>query len=84
MIKKIATDIDIFENDSLDEHEQELFKSETVDLRPEPHFHNKIHSILKQIVREWCSDGEEERRASFGPILKEIDSRFKGYKREEV
>ena len=79
VIKKIAADIDIFENDSLEEHEQACYESDTVDLRPELHFHDKIHSILKQIVREWSEEGEEERRCSFGPIIKEIDSRFNGY-----
>ena len=84
VVKRIAADIDIFENDALDQHEQELYESEAIDLRPEDHFHDKIHSILKQIVREWSSEGEEERRTSFGPILQEIDSRFKGYKLSEV
>lgn len=49
VIRRIAADIDIFENDALDQHEQELYESEAIDLRPEDHFHDKIHSILKQI-----------------------------------
>lgn len=50
VVRQMAKDIDIFENDSFDETEfEELFRDQSIDLKPEPHFHDKIPSILKQI-----------------------------------
>ena len=36
----------------------------------------KVQSTLKQIIRDWSKDGEEERAACYGPILKEIEEYF--------
>lgn len=36
----------------------------------------KVQSTLKQIVRDWSKDGEEERTACYGPIIQEIEINF--------
>lgn len=36
----------------------------------------KVQSTLKQIVRDWSKDGEEERAACYGPIIEEIEALF--------
>ena len=41
----------------------------------------KVQSTLKQIVRDWSKDGEEERLASYTPIIQEIELNFPSDKR---
>ncbi len=36
----------------------------------------KVQSTLKQIVRDWSKDGEEERAACYNPIIEEIEANF--------
>ena len=36
----------------------------------------KVQSTLKQIVRDWSKDGEEERAACYNPIIEEIELNF--------
>ena len=36
----------------------------------------KVQSTLKQIVRDWSKDGEEERSACYSPIIEEIETNF--------
>lgn len=36
----------------------------------------KVQSTLKQIVRDWSKDGEEERSACYNPIIEEIELNF--------
>lgn len=36
----------------------------------------KVQSTLKQIVRDWSKDGEEERAACYDPIIQEIEANF--------
>lgn len=36
----------------------------------------KVQSTLKQIVRDWSKDGEEERAACYLPIIEEIEAHF--------
>lgn len=36
----------------------------------------KVQSTLKQIVRDWSKDGEEERAACYNPIIEEIEFNF--------
>lgn len=45
--------------------------------RTAPMDREKIQSTLKQFVRDWSSDGEEERSKCYGPILDEIQRLFK-------
>ncbi|KAG1682207.1 Carnosine N-methyltransferase [Nymphon striatum] len=37
---------------------------------------DKVQSILKQIVRDWSTDGQVERDACYEPIIKEVLHRF--------
>ncbi|KAL3229304.1 hypothetical protein MRX96_023621 [Rhipicephalus microplus] len=37
---------------------------------------DKVQAVLKQFVREWSSEGAEERRACFQPILDAISEHF--------
>ncbi|XP_076356687.1 carnosine N-methyltransferase-like isoform X1 [Tachypleus tridentatus] len=37
---------------------------------------DKVQSLLKQVVREWSEEGEQERTTCFQPILNEIIARF--------
>ncbi|XP_064470604.1 carnosine N-methyltransferase-like isoform X2 [Ornithodoros turicata] len=37
---------------------------------------DKVQGVLKQFVREWSSEGSEERQACFQPILDAIESHF--------
>ena len=41
---------------------------------PSRHF-SKLLSTLHQCVRDWSSEGEEERKMCYGPILEELDAR---------
>lgn len=45
--------------------------------KPRPMDIEKMHSILKQMVREWTSEGEVERNTCYQPILDQIDQHFK-------
>lgn len=36
----------------------------------------KVQSTLKQIVRDWSKDGEQERAACYDPIIEEIERKF--------
>lgn len=36
----------------------------------------KVQSTLKQIVRDWSKDGEQERAACYDPIIQEIETCF--------
>ncbi|KAM7533343.1 hypothetical protein Aperf_G00000122964 [Anoplocephala perfoliata] len=38
---------------------------------------DKINSVLKQFVRDWSSLGEEERKQSYEPVLKEVKELFR-------
>lgn len=45
-------------------------------------FHQKLDTerviiTLKQIIRDWSVEGEEERRSCYGPILEAISEEFK-------
>ncbi|KAF8361653.1 hypothetical protein PRIPAC_88576 [Pristionchus pacificus] len=48
-----------------------------------PDLMSKINSTLKQIVREWSTEGKSERDVTFGPILKELETRFPDDSREK-
>ena len=37
---------------------------------------DKVRSTLRQFVRDWSLEGDQERSCSYGPILKELDTRF--------
>ncbi|GMS84106.1 hypothetical protein PENTCL1PPCAC_6281 [Pristionchus entomophagus] len=48
-----------------------------------PDLMSKINSTLKQIAREWSTEGKSERDATFGPLLRELESRFPEESREK-
>lgn len=48
-----------------------------------PDLMSKINSTLKQIAREWSTEGKSERDATFGPLLSELESRFPEDSREK-
>lgn len=37
---------------------------------------NKVKTTLKQFVRDWSDDGEQERLACYTPIIDEVKRRF--------
>ncbi|XP_072019814.1 carnosine N-methyltransferase-like [Amphiura filiformis] len=41
---------------------------------------DKVSTTLKQFVRDWSSEGREERDACYGPIIEEIQRRFPSHK----
>ncbi|KAI9207266.1 N2227-like protein-domain-containing protein [Polychytrium aggregatum] len=45
--------------------------------------HDKVRSTLRQFVRDWSKDGEDERTSAYTPILKEIESLFAQMPRED-
>lgn len=36
----------------------------------------KVQAVIKQLVRDWSVQGEEERAACYQPIINEIVNRF--------
>lgn len=36
----------------------------------------KVRSTLKQFYRDWSSEGGEERRVAYGPVMEELERRF--------
>jgi carnosine N-methyltransferase len=79
IIKLIIGDVsNIFENidysnPSIDEMDLKCIKH-----CPTSMDSDKVNSILKQIVREWTSEGKIEREKCFQPILDQIDECFNG------
>jgi carnosine N-methyltransferase len=37
---------------------------------------DKVKTTLKQFVRDWSQDGEQERLISYAPIIEEVKRRF--------
>ncbi|CAP37732.2 Protein CBG20781 [Caenorhabditis briggsae] len=44
--------------------------------RPSGEFLSKVISTIRQICREWSSEGAPEREATFQPIIEELNSKF--------
>uniref|UniRef100_A0A0K0DP31 carnosine N-methyltransferase n=1 Tax=Angiostrongylus cantonensis TaxID=6313 RepID=A0A0K0DP31_ANGCA len=44
--------------------------------RPDSHYMSKVLSTLRQIVREWSSQGKAERDATFTPVLDVVRQRY--------
>ncbi len=44
----------------------------------------RVLTTLRQIVRDWTTQGTEERNSSYGLILKELKNRFPNVKRSET
>ncbi|KAI8816624.1 N2227-domain-containing protein [Fimicolochytrium jonesii] len=44
---------------------------------------DKVRSTIRQFYRDWSTEGAEERRTSYGPILEAIEGRYKGLQVEE-
>ncbi|KHJ75983.1 n2227-like protein [Oesophagostomum dentatum] len=44
--------------------------------RPDPHYMGKVLSTLRQIVREWSSEGKAERDATFTPLIEILRKRY--------
>jgi carnosine N-methyltransferase len=38
--------------------------------------HSRVRELFRQIVREWCEEGRDERRQSFAPLLDELNSLY--------
>ena len=38
--------------------------------------HARVNDLLSSLAREWSVEGAEERRVTFGPILKELETRI--------
>ncbi|TGZ81783.1 N2227-domain-containing protein [Ascodesmis nigricans] len=43
----------------------------------------KVRSTLKQFYRDWSAEGEEERKAAYGPVKDELSRRFGEHSYEE-
>jgi len=43
---------------------------------PTPFDFDKLNAVLKQIVRDWAEDGQEERNRCYKPILEEVENIF--------
>ena len=37
---------------------------------------DKVSSVLRQVVRDWSAEGEDERRQCYQPIIDELQRRF--------
>ncbi|KAJ1719798.1 hypothetical protein LPJ53_005492 [Coemansia erecta] len=40
------------------------------------HYMEKVHSTLKQFVRDWAEEGREEREQTYGPLLAALEDEF--------
>jgi carnosine N-methyltransferase len=72
IIKVIVRDVaHMFENvDHSDESDQNpIARASVMDM-------DKVQSTIKQFVRDWSSEGAEERKACYQPIIDEIEQRF--------
>ena len=65
-------------NSNLLIHNSELLQYIQVKAKVHPTMSDmeKVQSTLKQIVRDWSKDGEEERAACYNPIIEEIEANF--------
>ncbi|XP_037078089.1 carnosine N-methyltransferase-like [Pollicipes pollicipes] len=71
IIKLVLQDVDsMFENSRHDEREHRGLG------RPTLSEMDKVSSVLRQVVRDWSSEGEAERRQCYQPIIDEICHRF--------
>ncbi|KAK4029622.1 hypothetical protein OUZ56_022594 [Daphnia magna] len=71
IIKLITADVaTLFENVK---HDAGQVKSK---VHPTMSDMEKVQSTLKQIVRDWSKDGEQERAACYDPIIEEIEHKF--------
>ncbi|KAJ3324573.1 hypothetical protein HDV06_006477 [Boothiomyces sp. JEL0866] len=58
----------------IEEHPVFIEKQDDIQLDPvSEQDHDKVRSTLKQIVRDWTSEGEQERRQTYLPILEKLD-----------
>lgn len=68
--------------DSIKGHLEELMEEEINDEPgPRRNFANEreqenLRSLLRQLVRDWSEEGKDEREASYGPIMRLLDSSF--------
>ena len=37
---------------------------------------DKVKTTIKQFIRDWSQDGEQERLVCYGPIIDEVQRRF--------
>lgn len=65
------------EGEGDDDEKKTKFKPATMDI-------DKTHSIMKQIVREWSSDGYLERISCFQPIIDAIDQKFQSINSKDI
>ncbi|GAB6032003.1 hypothetical protein CHUAL_010380 [Chamberlinius hualienensis] len=80
MVKLIIKDVEaLFENVKC-EYGNENSNSVAIEI-PSVMDMDKVQSTLKQFVRDWCAEGQEERNASYQPIIKELKDRFPATKR---
>lgn len=71
VIKLILQDVDcMFENSRHDEQEYRELS------RPSLSEMEKVSSVLRQVVRDWSTEGAAERRQCYQPIIDELQTRF--------
>ncbi|KAJ3271862.1 hypothetical protein HDV01_006147 [Terramyces sp. JEL0728] len=62
----------------IEEHPVFIEKQDGIQLDPiSEQDHDKVRSTLKQIVRDWSADGEQERNQTYIPILHMLESVYK-------
>jgi len=80
----------ITEQESIFENHSDMYCDELAsEIKNGPGEHNhlsqefdKTHVVLKQLVRDWSSEGQRERNLCYTPIIEELESRFSKVKLE--
>ncbi|CAI5441976.1 unnamed protein product [Caenorhabditis angaria] len=52
--------------------------------RPTPEYMSKVLSTIRQICREWSTDGNPEREATFTPIIEELNTIYEPENRHNI
>ncbi|RUS15456.1 N2227-like protein-domain-containing protein [Endogone sp. FLAS-F59071] len=84
VLKEIVADSELFMEG---EGEKDVAENSDFDSKPPsgkesitPHVSefdmDKLRSTMKQFVRDWAEEGKPERNATYGPIMRELESRF--------
>ena len=74
----IIADIDLFGKNELESDGQPEL------MQPSADNIDKVHSTLRQFVRDWSAEGAQERARSYTPLIEEVERRFPLDKGSEV
>ena len=71
-LRTAVGEVDLFGHGGEEEEEEGAGKP----VQPSPDNVDKVHSTLRQFVRDWSDEGAAERERCYGPMIAEVERRF--------